>query len=46
MAVTGTAQTITPADAGFDAGRLTRIDDHFKQYVDDGRLPGWQIVVS
>ena len=46
MAVTGTAQTITPADAGFDAGRLARIDDHFKQYVDDGRLPGWQIVVS
>jgi CubicO group peptidase (beta-lactamase class C family) len=46
MAVTGTAQTITPADAGFDAGRLARIDDHFKQYVDDGRLPGWQVVVS
>ena len=46
MAVAGTAQTITPTDAGFDAGRLTRIDDHFKQYVDDGRLPGWQIVVS
>ncbi|MFT7326478.1 MAG: CubicO group peptidase (beta-lactamase class C family) [Candidatus Azotimanducaceae bacterium] len=46
MAVTGTEQTITPAKAGFDAGRLTRIDDHFKQYVDDGRLPGWQVVVS
>jgi CubicO group peptidase (beta-lactamase class C family) len=46
MAVSGTAQTITPADAGFDAGRLTRIDDHFQQYVDDGRLPGWQVVVS
>jgi CubicO group peptidase (beta-lactamase class C family) len=46
MAVTGTEQTITPAEAGFDARRLTRIDDHFKQYVDDGRLPGWQVVVS
>ena len=46
MSVTGTAQTITPADAGFDAGRLARIDEHFKQYVDDGRLPGWQVVVS
>jgi CubicO group peptidase (beta-lactamase class C family) len=46
MAVTGTEQTITPAKAGFDARRLTRIDDHFKQYVDDGRLPGWQVVVS
>ncbi len=46
MAVSGTAQTITPADAGFDARRLARIDAHFQQYVDDGRLPGWQVVVS
>ena len=46
MAISATAQTITPADAGFDAGRLARIDDHLKQYVDDGRLPGWQVVVS
>ncbi len=38
--------TISPTDAGFDPKRLSRIDDHFKQYVDDGRLPGWQIVVS
>lgn len=46
MAISATAQTITPADAGFDAGRLARIDDHLRQYVDDGRLPGWQVVVS
>lgn len=35
-----------PAELGFDAGRLTRIDDHFRRYVDDRRLPGWQVVVS
>ncbi|HEV3226605.1 MAG TPA: serine hydrolase domain-containing protein [Acidimicrobiales bacterium] len=37
---------IDPADAGFDAARLARIDAHFARYVDDGRLPGWLIVVS
>jgi CubicO group peptidase (beta-lactamase class C family) len=35
-----------PAQVGFDAARLARIDRHFATYVDDGRLPGWQIVVS
>ena len=30
----------------FDAARLTRIDDHLKKYVDDGRLAGWQLVVG
>jgi CubicO group peptidase (beta-lactamase class C family) len=37
---------IDPSDAGFDLTRLARIDRHFEKYVDDGRLPGWQIVVS
>ena len=37
---------IDPAEAGFDAARLARIDAHFARYVDDGRLPGWQVVVS
>src|SRR5947209_7591289 len=37
---------IDPAEAGFDAARLTRIDDHFKAFVDDGRLPGWLVSVS
>jgi CubicO group peptidase (beta-lactamase class C family) len=31
---------------GFDPDRLLRIDRHFRRYVDDGRLPGWQIVVT
>lgn len=37
---------IDPAEAGFDAGRLARIDRHFQQYVDDGRLPGWLLAVA
>jgi CubicO group peptidase (beta-lactamase class C family) len=35
-----------PADVGIDAGRLARIDAHFAAYVDDGRLPGYQLTVS
>lgn len=41
--------TLTPVDPrslGFDPDRLRRIDRHFAAYVDDGRLPGWQVVVS
>lgn len=34
------------SDSGLDAGRLARIDTHFQRYVDDGRLPGWQVVVA
>ena len=30
-----------PAELGFDAARLKRVDDHFARYVDDGRLAGW-----
>ena len=33
-------------EVGFDAGRLTRIDQHFARYVDDGRLPGWLIAIA
>ncbi|HEX3705221.1 MAG TPA: serine hydrolase domain-containing protein [Mycobacteriales bacterium] len=38
--------TTDPARVGIDADRLARIDRHFATYVDDGRLPGWQITVS
>ena len=31
---------------GFDEGRLARIKRHFSAYVDDGRLPGWQVRVT
>ena len=37
---------VDPAEAGFDADRLSRIDAHFDRYVEDGRLPGWLAVVS
>lgn len=32
--------------AGFDTNRLARIKRHFAAYVDDGRLPGWQVLVT
>jgi CubicO group peptidase (beta-lactamase class C family) len=37
---------VEAADVGIDAGRLDRIDRHFRAYVDDGRLPGWLVVVA
>ena len=37
---------VEAGEAGFDAGRLSRIDRHFARYVDDGRLPGWLVLVS
>jgi CubicO group peptidase (beta-lactamase class C family) len=37
---------IDPAEVGFDAQRLGRIDAHFARYVDDGRLPGWLSLVA
>lgn len=37
---------VDPVDVGLDADRLGRIDQHFRRYVDDGRLSGWLAVVS
>lgn len=37
---------VDPAEVGFDPRRLERVDEHFARYVEDGRLPGWLIVVS
>jgi len=31
---------------GFDPARLARLDKHFARYVDDGRLPGWQLALT
>lgn len=39
-------RTADPDALGFDPARLARIDTHFARYVDDGRLAGWQIVVT
>jgi CubicO group peptidase (beta-lactamase class C family) len=35
-----------PAAVGLDPERLQRLDRHFAPYVDDGRLPGWLLVVA
>ncbi len=35
-----------PAELGFDAARLRRIDAHLQRYVDDGRLPGFAVAVT
>ena len=35
-----------PCAHGFDSERLERIDRHFQHYIDDGRLTGWQVMVS
>jgi CubicO group peptidase (beta-lactamase class C family) len=37
---------IEPTEAGFAPDRLARIDRRLARYVDDGRLPGWLVVVS
>ena len=37
---------VEAGEVGFDSARLQRIDTHFARYVDDGRLPGWLILVS
>ena len=35
-----------PTEVGMDPVRLARIDTHLARYVQDGRLPGWQVHVS
>lgn len=35
-----------PAEVGVDPDRLARIDTHLARYVDDGRLAGWQVLVT
>src|SRR5687768_17564432 len=37
---------VDPGEAGFDPVRLGRVDGHFARYVDDGRLPGWLVLVA
>ena len=39
-------ETQDPAEVGMDAERLARIDRHLARYVDDGRLAGWQVLVT
>ena len=37
---------VDPGEVGFDAKRLDRIEEHFRDYVDDGRLAGWLVTVA
>src|ERR1700744_4998313 len=37
---------VEPAEAGFAADRLHRLDDNFARYVDDGLLSGWLLAIS
>jgi CubicO group peptidase (beta-lactamase class C family) len=39
-------EQVDPGEVGFEADRLARIDSHFARYVDDGRLAGWQLLLS
>ena len=39
-------QDAEPSDVGLDAERLQRIDRHFTAFVDEGRLPGFLVMVS
>ncbi|HEX9258584.1 MAG TPA: serine hydrolase domain-containing protein, partial [Acidimicrobiales bacterium] len=34
------------AEVGMDEARLRRLGTHFRRYVDDGRLPGWLMLVA
>ncbi|MFM8268358.1 MAG: serine hydrolase domain-containing protein [Ilumatobacteraceae bacterium] len=44
--MTGLEIETPPEAVGMSSERLTRIDRHFQRYIDDGRLTGWQVVVS
>jgi CubicO group peptidase (beta-lactamase class C family) len=35
-----------PREVGMDAGRLGRIDSLLQRYVDEGKLAGWQVLVT
>lgn len=37
---------VDPLEAGFDPGRLQRLDHHLERYVSDGRLAGWQLALT
>jgi len=37
---------VEPDEVGFDSDRLARVERHLRRYVDDGRLAGWQVLVS
>jgi CubicO group peptidase (beta-lactamase class C family) len=44
--VSGLSVEVEPSEVGLDQWRLDQVAAHFRRYVEDGRLPGWLIVVS
>jgi len=44
--VTTLQNEVSTSDAGFDGARLRHLDQHFERYVDDGRLPGFHLIVA
>ncbi len=40
------SEVVDPASVGFDPQRIAQVKTHFAKYVDDGRLPGFQVLVS
>ncbi|MBQ1092770.1 serine hydrolase [Streptomyces sp. B93] len=39
-------QEVEPGEVGLDAKALDRLDRHFAQFVDEGRLPGFLVAVA
>ena len=37
---------VDPREVGLSPERLSRLDEHFRRYVDDGRLAGWLVAVA
>jgi CubicO group peptidase (beta-lactamase class C family) len=37
---------VDPREAGFDARRLARVNGVLDRYIEDGRIPGWSLLVS
>ncbi|MCW2817345.1 MAG: hypothetical protein JWR42_132 [Marmoricola sp.] len=44
--VSGAEVEVEAGEVGVDPDRLQRIDQHFARYVDDGRLAGWQVLLT
>ncbi|PZS18594.1 MAG: serine hydrolase [Pseudonocardiales bacterium] len=44
--MTALAVEVEPAEVGFDATRLARIDAYLQRYVDEGLLPGYLVAVT
>jgi CubicO group peptidase (beta-lactamase class C family) len=46
VGVTAVQVQAEAGELGFDADRLARVGRFFERYVDDGRLPGWSLLIS